>query len=153
VLDYWGIIILILGSGYPFISYRYACGYLIIYRYVFVIILSIVTVFCMIATVNSTFLKPKPKAILFVTFGVLQLVPTIVLFILNDRENGLTPGLAPLSWSVLPYLVGMTFFMTTFPERVSKTGRFDIFLSSHNIHHVCVLVGVSLSLLESLGVY
>lgn len=34
-LDYWGITILILGTNYPFITYKYACGKFIIYRYVF----------------------------------------------------------------------------------------------------------------------
>ena len=51
-LDYWGITILILGTCYPFISYRYACGYLIIYRYVFVVILTVITALCMLVTVN-----------------------------------------------------------------------------------------------------
>jgi len=142
-----------MGSNYPFISYRYACGYLIVYRYVFIVILSVLTVGCMIITVKSTFLKPTPKAILFVSFGAFCLVPTIVLYILNDREYGMEPGLAPFSWSVMSYLVGMTFYITKFPERLSKNGRFDILFSSHNIHHLCVLVGVTISLFESFEVY
>ena len=79
----------------------------------------------------STFLKPTPKAILFISFGVFCAVPTITLYILDDSANGLKPGLAPFSWATLSYLVGMTFYMTRFPERLSKTGRFDILFSSH----------------------
>lgn len=130
-MDYWGITILILGSVYPFISYRYACGYLIVYRYVFVILLTIATIGCMVVTLKPTFLKPTPKAILFLGFGVFCIIPTVTLYILNDSEYGLAPGLDPFTWSSLSYLVGLTFYMSKFPERVSKNGRFDILFSSH----------------------
>ena len=88
-LDYWGITILILGSIYPFISYRYACGYLIVYRYIFVSILTLLTIGCMVITVSPTFLKPTPKAVLFIGFGAFCFVPTLTLYILDDPENGL----------------------------------------------------------------
>jgi len=83
-LDYWGITILILGSVYPFISYRYACGDLIIYRYVFISILTLLTFGCMVITVSPTFLKPLPKMILFLGFGAFVAVPTAALYILDD---------------------------------------------------------------------
>ena len=130
-LDYWGITILILGSVYPSISYRYACGPLIVYRYVFVVLLTVATLGCMVVTVKPTFLKPTPKAILFIGFGLFCVIPTVTLYILDDRENGLAPGLEPFTWSTLAYLVGLTFYMAKFPERVSKNGRFDILFSSH----------------------
>jgi len=153
ILDYWGITILILGTCYPFISYRYACGYLIVYRYIFVVILTILTTICIFVTINATFLKPVPKAILFISFGVFCMIPTITLYIINDSEYGLKPGLAPFSWSTMFYLIGLTFYVTKFPERVSKTGRFDILFSSHQIHHICVLVGVTIAFAESFEVY
>lgn len=130
-LDYWGITILILGTGYPFISYRYACGYLVVYRYIFVVISTILSIICMIVTLNPAFLKPTPKAILFTSFGFFCLIPTLVLYIIDDPEYGMDPGVAPLSWSILSYVIGMTFFLSRFPERFSKTGRFDILFNSH----------------------
>lgn len=152
-LDYWGITLLIMGTSYPFISYRYACGYLIVWRYIFVIILTICTTLCMVVTVNPTFLKDLPKMILFCSFGIFCFVPTLVLYIIDDPDYGLKPGMAPLSWGVLCYLVGMAFFAAKFPERMTKSGRFDNFLQSHNIHHICVLLGLTFSLLESFDVY
>ena len=127
-LDYWGIVLLIMGTSYPFISYRYACGYLIVWRYIFVTILTVCTIVCMVVTMNPTFLKPLPKMILFSCFGLFNFVPTIVLFALNDREYGLKPSMAPFTWSSLFYLTGMGFFAAKFPERFSKTGRFDNFI-------------------------
>ena len=152
-LDYWGIVILINGTSYPFISYRYACGYLIVYRYVFVVILSVLTLVLMVVTMYPTFLKPIPKAILFSSFGLFCLVPAITLYVIDDHENGLKPGLDPFTWSTMFYAIGLTFFVTKFPERQSKTGRFDILFSSHQIHHICVLFGVTIAFLESFEVY
>ena len=126
-LDYWGITMLILGTCYPFVSYRYSCGYLVIYRYIFIIILTILMVTCMIVTMFPTFLSPKPKAILFMSFGAFCLIPTIMLYILYDPAYGMHPGLDPFTWSSLFYLIGLTFYVTKFPECKSKTGRFDIY--------------------------
>ena len=83
-MDYWGITLLMLGTNYPFISYRFACGYMIIYRYIFVCILAVLTVICMFITMNPTFLQPVPKMILFTSFGLFNFVPTITLYALND---------------------------------------------------------------------
>ena len=152
-MDYWGITLLILGTSYPFISYRFACGYLIVWRYVFVSLLTIITVACMFVTMKPTFLKPAPKIILFAGFGMFNCIPTIALYSLDDPEYGLKPTLAPFTWSTLSYLIGMTFFALKFPERLSKSGRFDIFPQSHNIHHLCVLIGLTFSLIESFDVY
>ena len=68
-LDYWGITLLIMGTSYPFISYRYACGYLVVYRYIFVVLLTVCTLGCMAVTLKPTFFKTTPKVILFVSFG------------------------------------------------------------------------------------
>jgi len=130
-LDYWGITTLILGTSYPFISYRYACGYLVVYRYIFVVILTLITVACMVVTMYPAFLRVGPKAILFISFGFFCFVPTIVLYLLDDPDYGLHPGLAPFTWSSMSYLIGLTFFATKFPERLSTTGRFDLIFSSH----------------------
>lgn len=50
-LDYWGIAVLFLGSSYPYISFKYACGRFIVWRYVFISIISVLTLVCMWATV------------------------------------------------------------------------------------------------------
>ena len=50
-LDYWGISILFLGSCYPYISFKYACGPFIVWRYIFITVITVLTVVCMWATV------------------------------------------------------------------------------------------------------
>jgi len=116
VFDYWGITFLIMGTCYPFISYRYACGYLVIYRYIFVVILTLLMISCMIVVMNPTFLAPRPKAYLFISFAAFCFVPTLTLYIINDPNNGLEPGLDPFTWSSLMYLIGLSFFVSKFPE-------------------------------------
>lgn len=85
----------------------------------------------MFITIKERFLKPIPKVILFVIFGAFCLVPTITLYFVYEPEYALHPGLAPYSWSIMFYLIGMTFYVSKFPERCSKSGKFDIWLSSH----------------------
>lgn len=144
-LDYWGIVNLILGTNYPFISFRYSCGYLIVYRYIFISCLMVLTICCMVVTVKTTFLRPTPKAILFISFGLLCMIPTILLYFIYTPEMGLPPKTQPYSWPILFYLLGLLFFMSKVPERYSKTGQFDYFFSSHQIHHLCVIGGVLIS--------
>lgn len=50
-LDYWGISILFLGTFYPYISFKYACGPFIVWRYIFVSCVFVMTLICMWATV------------------------------------------------------------------------------------------------------
>lgn len=42
-LDYWGIALLLLGSAYPYIAFKYACGPFIVWRYIFTSIISVLT--------------------------------------------------------------------------------------------------------------
>ena len=130
-LDYWGIALLFLGSTYPFISFKYACGHYIFYRYIFVTIVSIFTVACMVLTVKSAFMNPINRALLFTSFGVSVLVPTVGLCWWKDPLYTLEPNLMPYSWTLITYLTGMIIYITKVPERYSKSGRFDYFGSSH----------------------
>lgn len=130
-LDYWGIAILFLGSCYPFISYKYACGPYIFWRYIFVSMITLLTLVCMVVTVKSHFMKPKNRAILFSAFGVSVLIPTVGLTFWHDPKYTLEPNLLPFSWTLISYLVGMIVYISKVPEKYSKTGRFDYFGSSH----------------------
>ena len=46
-MDHLGIALLFLGTCYPIISYKYACGPFIIWRYIFTSIISTLTLLCM----------------------------------------------------------------------------------------------------------
>eukprot|EP00668_Euglena_longa_P011751 GGOE01014167.1.p1 GENE.GGOE01014167.1~~GGOE01014167.1.p1 ORF type:complete len:286 (-),score=91.34 GGOE01014167.1:297-1154(-) len=64
---------------------------------------------------------------------------------------------APLKWTLLSgilwmyafYLLGVLLFVLRFPERLAP-GRFDLFLSSHQLWHVCVAVAPLLEYLAAL---
>lgn len=130
-LDYWGISVLFLGSAYPFISYKYACGPYIFWRYIFVCIITLFTIACMVITVKSAFVNPLNRAILFTSFGVSVLIPTVGLEFWKDPRYTLEPNLGPYAIAVCAYVVGLIIYITKVPERYSKTGRFDYFGSSH----------------------
>lgn len=154
VLDYQGIILLILGTNYPFVTYRFACGYLIFYRHLFNSVLSICGIACMIVVLKPTFLTGTPKLILFIVFVLMVLVPSVVLYTLDDHENSIAQDtLTPIALCILPYLTGLLFYAVSFPERCSNQGRFDIIGQSHHVHHICVLLGIGFALAESLQIY
>ena len=130
-LDYWGIAILFLGSTYPYISYNYACGHFIFWRYIFVSIITLFTIACMFLTVKSAFMKPGNRARLYVAFGISVLIPTLGLKFWQDPKYTLEPDLWPQFWVIITYIIGLTFYIKKVPERFSKTGRFDFIGSSH----------------------
>jgi len=152
-LDYWGIAVLFLGSAYPYISYKYACGPYIFWRYVFMSVISVLTLACMVITVKSSFDTPKSRALIFSTFGASVLVPTLGLEFWKDERYTLEPNLTIYAWGVLSYIVGMYFYVSKVPEKFSKTGRFDFIGSSHQIFHCLVLLGVSITFYASYQVY
>ena len=152
-LDYWGIAILFLGSTYPFISYKYACGPYIFWRYIFVSIITLFTITCMFLTVKSAFMKPKNRAMLYVTFGVSVLIPTVGLTLWQDPKYTLEPNLLPFSWALLAYIIGLTVYIKKVPEKFSKTGRYDFIGSSHQIFHGLVLLGIAITFYDSYNVY
>ena len=126
-LDYWGISILFLGSAYPFISYKYACGPYIFWRYVFMCIITLLTLACMVLTVKSAFMKPLPRALLYTSFGLAVLIPTVGLEFWQDPRYTLAPNLMPYSYSLAAYVLGLIIYISKVPERFSKTGQFDFF--------------------------
>ena len=107
----------------------------------------------MFVTINEKFLKPTPKVILFLSFGLFCFLPTIVLYIIYQPGYALEPGAAPYTFPLASYLIGLTFYVSKFPERCSKSGKFDYLLSSHQIHHVFVVIGILFSFAECFDVY
>ena len=55
----------------------------------------------------------------------------------------------PFSYMLLAYVTGMVIYITKVPERYSKSGRFDILGSSHQIFHCLVLLGVGITFYDS----
>mmetsp|Transcript_30741 Transcript_30741/g.40876 ORF Transcript_30741/g.40876 Transcript_30741/m.40876 type:complete len:128 (-) Transcript_30741:175-558(-) len=126
---------------------------MIAYGTFFNFVLAFLSICCMLAAFSPTFFQAGPKVALFSTFAFFVLVPTLVLYYLNDAKNSLAPGDAPFGWCTLPYAIGFSFYLSSFPECCSKKGTFDNLGQSHNLHHLCVLVGIALALIEAVKVY
>merc|ERR1712157_244803 len=82
IFDYWGIANLFLGSCYPFISYKYACGHFIVWRYIFTSIITILVIVLMYATVTP--MSRKRRTALFCMFGLSCAIPTAGLWFWQD---------------------------------------------------------------------
>ena len=152
-LDYWGISILFLGTTYPFISFKYACGPYIVWRYIFVSIITVMTGLCMYVTMSDKFLSPKPRVTLFVIFGLSTAIPTFGLAFWGDSQYTLDANLIEFSYALLAYIIGLGFYVSRVPECLSKTGRYDFFGHSHQIFHCFVLLGVALTIWDAFNTY
>jgi len=131
MLDYWGIASLFLGSAYPFISYKYACGHFIMWRYIFTSIISFMTIVCLFATMKPTFIKsPVLRLALFSTFGLCFGVPIVFLEVNYDPLYSLPPNLGPYTWGVGCYVFGAFLYITKIPERFFP-GKLDLIGASH----------------------
>jgi len=90
-IDYWGISVLFLGSCYPYISFKYACGPFIAWRYIFISVISVLTLVCMWATVQKNYMSPESRAILFIIFFLSCMIPFTLLFFWHDPLYTLSP--------------------------------------------------------------
>ena len=151
-LDYWGISMLFLGSSYPFISYKYACGHYIFWRYIFMTCITVLTLACMYVTLKKSFDSPGKRAALFTAFGASVLIPKVGLELWKDERYTLEPNLLPFGMALLAYVIGMFFYVSKIPECFSN-GKFDYLGSSHQIFHCFVLLGVGITFYESYNIY
>ena len=142
-LDYAGICVLIMGSSYPPIWYAFACSGVANEKYFFVVMISIT------CTIAFTILNiPKYaggeyrafRATLFVVLGLSAVLPLIYLSSISDPQNvsyfnGWSYALGG-AW----YIGGAIVFATEMPEKCFPR-RFDMVGASHQIFHICVLLG------------
>lgn len=141
-VDYWGICILFLGSCYPYISFKYACGPFIAWRYIFTSIITVLTALCMWATVQKTFMTPVRRVSLFTLFFISCLCPFVMLYIWHDPAYSLAPEPGLYIWPVICYAIGIFFYISRIPECFSKTGAYDFVGASHQIFHCVVLLAI-----------
>ena len=90
-LDYMGIAILFLGSSYPYITFKYACGPFIVWRYAFISWISVLTIVCMYATVNDCLNNKYLRAALFSIFFLSCMIPFALLYLWYDPRYTLKP--------------------------------------------------------------
>ena len=152
-IDYWGIALLGLGSCYPYISFKYACGPYIPLRYIFISLITVLTGVCMWATVHSHTMSPTARVSVFAVFIIACLVPYSLLFFWNDPLNSLPRSDGDFMWPVVYYAAGAFFYIYRIPECFSKTGAFDYLGASHQIFHVFVLIGIVCNYQANLKLY
>ena len=142
-LDYWGIALLFLGSCYPLISFKYACGPFIVWRYIFISVITVLTMLCMWVSVQkSVNVTPERRAFLFVLFFLSCMVPLVMLYLWYDPQYCMKPELGDYKIPFFCYVAGLVFYVLRVPERWSKTGKFDLLGASHQWFHVLVLLGI-----------
>jgi adiponectin receptor len=151
-LDYWGIAVLFLGSAYPQISYKYACGSMIVFRYIFVSIITVCCAICMYCTMKPKFGSPPMRVLVFFLFGLSFLVPILFLQFKYDPAISLPPNWSKLSDVGAIYFIGTFLYLTKIPERWLN-GQTDFFGSSHNIFHVLILVALAVDMVDCWQLY
>lgn len=155
-LDYGGISVLICGSCYPMIFYIFACQEVFWIRNIFLALITTSCTLCFVCTLIPQFEKPelrKVRGLMFIFLGLSTMFPFVYIYNFADPRYILEEGLiAPWLLGGAAYIGGACFFITRFPERYFKV-RFDLIGSSHQLHHVGVLLGCAIHLNEALNLY
>ncbi|KAL1853537.1 hypothetical protein VTK73DRAFT_9004 [Phialemonium thermophilum] len=143
-LDYSGIVFLIVGSYVPALYYGFFCLPRLMMVYLAMIVL--LGLCCLVVSWFDHFRTPawRPyRALIFVGLGLSGVVPVIHgmgiygIAALDERMG--------LRWVVLQgalYIFGAFLYAIRWPERLSP-GTFDIWGSSHQLFHICVLLAAA----------
>ncbi|EPX72589.1 hemolysin-III family protein [Schizosaccharomyces octosporus yFS286] len=140
-LDYLGIVIMIVGSFVPCLHYGFAChaNFRTLYTGTIFSIGVIVAFTCML----DRFRQPEWRsfrAILFVIMGLFGIFPVLhALFIYTIKDLLVRMGLGWLFLQGVFYIVGATIYANRIPEKWYP-GKYDVFGSSHQWFHVCVVI-------------
>jgi adiponectin receptor len=142
-LDYAGISILIAGSTYPPYFYFFHCEHFLRNAY-----LTFITVFAFgvfLYSLTSDFHRPQRRTFrgtLFLCLGISAGIPIINLIFFRDSIKGFDELPRLLFWYIggISYVFGTLLFINRFPEKW-KPGKFDYFGSSHQLFHICVVIG------------
>ena len=140
-LDYSGITALITGSCIPVYYYLFYCASFS--RYLHIIILIMLSFLCMSVCLIKKFSAPEFRVIratLFVSFASYSFIPSLQVIL----QDGFAYAEAAYSLSSIlqmgsVYVSGAGLYAARIPERFFP-GKFDIWASSHQLFHICVVV-------------
>eukprot|EP00741_Cyanophora_paradoxa_P025328 tig00000367_g24447.t1 len=142
-LDYTGISVLIGGSFYPAIFYGFYCQPF--WQIAYLITISTFAIATIVVSLIPKFEKPQFRvfrASLFAGLGLFGVIPCFhrmgIYGIFSPEVTRTVPLLALMG---ALYLVGAVIYSMRIPERWFP-GRFDYFLSSHQIFH-CLVVAAA----------
>jgi adiponectin receptor len=153
--DYGGISLLISGSCYP--PYYYFFYYSTLFKYLYLILISVFGVGTFLYSLTDDFNKPKRRALrgtLFLIFGLCSGVPIMHMAFFGDYIEGYGDDIILLNWYLggISYIIGALFYILRFPEK-KFPGKFDYFGASHQIFHVLVFFGALFHFIGSLEAY
>ena len=139
-LDYSGITALITGSCIPVYYYLFYCASFS--RYFHIINLIVLCFLCLSTCLIKKFSTTEyrvMRASLFAAFGCYTFIPSIQV-ILQDgfAYADAAYSLSSLLQTASVYASGAGLYVTRIPERFFP-GKFDIWASSHQLFHICVV--------------
>ncbi|KAF8924824.1 putative hemolysin-III channel protein Izh2 [Dissophora ornata] len=146
--DYVGIVFLIAGSFYPAIFYGFYC-----FKVWQITYISLITVFgaaTVVTVIRPKFRTPQyrwVRSCMFLAMGLSAVFPVIHSLFLYGLD--LAHRAISLNYMVCmgaAYVFGALLYGSRTPERLFP-GKFDHFGASHQIFHVCVLIGVTIHFL------
>jgi len=153
--DYGGISLLISGSCFP--PYYYFFYYSTLFKYLYLILISVFGVGTFLYSLTDDFNKPKRRVLrgtLFLIFGLCSGVPIMHMAFFGDYIEGYGDDIILLNWYLggISYIIGALFYILRFPEK-KFPGKFDYFGASHQIFHVLVFFGALFHFIGSLEAY
>ncbi|ESK94704.1 hemolysin-iii channel protein izh2 [Moniliophthora roreri MCA 2997] len=143
--DYLGIIVLNLGSHYPLLYYGYFCEPE--YRMWSIVIITVLGLAAGFVVLDPEYTKPThigTRTTIFLALGFYSLLPICHWLVIHGATVTLND--TGVKWFLLSgsfYVGGALLYANRVPERF-RPGKFDYFFASHQIFHVCVVVGAYL---------
>ncbi|CAH0519887.1 unnamed protein product [Peronospora belbahrii] len=153
-LDYAGITILIAGSFYPMIYYSFYCHEWL--RSAYLVSISAMAALTFIVALMPVFSTPRflvARTCIFLSLGFFGFVPvTHLVGHFGFFDPHVTVMIGPLLLMGLLYTSGAIIYATKFPERFYP-GRFDLWFSSHQLWHICVVAAALVHFANALQQY
>ncbi|KAG1709613.1 hypothetical protein DVH05_020268 [Phytophthora capsici] len=153
-LDYAGITILIAGSFYPMIYYSFYCYPWL--RSAYLVSISVMAALTFVVALLPVFGTPKflvARTCIFLALGFFGVVPvTHLVWHFGLFDPHVTVMIGPLLLMGLLYTSGAIIYATKFPERFFP-GRFDLWFSSHQLWHICVVAAALVHFANALQQY
>jgi len=141
-VDYCGIVLLIAGHSMMGTYYTFYCRPRLSYFYNIFVVVAMVPVLA--SFVHIKFQDPEfrtTRTLVFIAFGVVSALPVIHSGLIHQFWNHeFVANTKFLAVACIFYLGGGIFFASRFPER-KAAGKFDTVCSSHQLLHICVLIG------------
>lgn len=154
-LDYGGICFLIMGSTYPPMFYPYACEPLFGMRNMFMIVSTVSNTSMFFSLFHPVLGGSEGRAFRgfgFVFLGLSAAAPLVYLRYQADAAYMSYFSVWAYLLGGFVYIGGAIIYVLRIPERCYPT-KFDIIGASHQIFHICVIVGAYIHFQAGLQLY